>query len=395
MLWADSPQRRLETVIRRIWNGHRRMVIAVGAVVVVVVFAAAGVLVAVNGGKAAATPGATQTALVSATASASATPTTEPTPSETPTETPPPGGLVFSDLDGVLAPAAVAHRLPLAISIGDNAVARPQSGFSSASIVYQSYEEYGEDRYLMIFQEGTATDIGGVRSARPYFAVWVAEYKGVYGHFGGDPKVLNQVIPALSGSIYNMDDLSGGSCPYHRITTRAAPHNAYTNSAALIACLPKRGYPTTFQGVPTRPFVDNSPTADLPASQTVTVPYTTVSVSYQFDPKTDSYIRLLNGKKQIDPANNQQVIAHNVVVLFQTISNDYVDGSGIQRIKIGNEGTGNAIVFKEGKAITGTWKKASDTALTRFYDSSGNEIPLVRGEIFIQSVPPGTAVTYK
>jgi len=53
------------------------------------------------------------------------------------------------------------------------------------------------------------------------------------------------------------------------------------------------------------------------------------------------------------------------------------------------------VVFEEGKAIVGTWKKTSNTALTRFYDSSGNEIPLVRGEIFMQSVPIGTAVTYK
>jgi hypothetical protein len=118
-------------------------------------------------------------------------------------------------------------------------------------------------------------------------------------------------------------------------------------------------------------------------------------VSYQFDPVTDKYTRLLNGKKQIDPANNQQVYARNIVVMFQTVSNDYFETStGIQRINIANVGSGNAIVFKEGKAITGTWKKTSDTALTRFYDSSGNEIPLVRGEIFIQSVPPGTAVTY-
>jgi hypothetical protein len=299
-------------------------------------------------------------------------------------------------LDGVLAPPNLAHRLPMAISIGDNAVARPQSGFSSASIVYQSYEEYSEDRYMMIFQEGTATDIGGVRSARPYYVRWAAEYKALLGHFGGDTKVLLQTIPALSGSIYNMDDLSGGSCPYHRITTRVAPHNAYTNSAALIACLPKLGYPTTYQGGPDRPFVDDSPAADRPASQTVTVPYHTVSVGYQFDPATDKYIRLLNGQKQIDPANNQQVFARNIVVMFQTVSNDYFETStAIQRINIGNVGSGNAIVFKEGKAITGTWKKTSDTALTRFYDGSGNEIPLVRGEIFMQSVPPGTAVTYK
>jgi len=51
-----------------------------------------------------------------------------------------------------------------------------------------------------------------------------------------------------------MDALYLGGCPYHRITTRISPHNAYTNTAALIACLPKRGYPTTYQKLPTRPF---------------------------------------------------------------------------------------------------------------------------------------------
>jgi hypothetical protein len=385
-------------VIKRNLADHRSVVIAVSAIAVVVIAAAGLLLVVKPGGSAQATATATLAAMETATASPSPSDssTTLPSPSDSPTASPAPGDLVASDLDGVIAPASLAHRLPLAISIGDNAVARPQSGFSSASIVYQSYEEYGEDRYLMIFQEGTATDIGGVRSARPYFARWAAEYKALYGHFGGDPKVLNQVIPAMSGVIYNMDDLRGGSCPYHRITTRAAPHNAYTSSSALIACLPKLGYPTTYQGSPVRPFVDDNPAADRPASQSITVPYHTVSVGYKYDPATDSYLRLLNGKNQIDPANGQQVIARNIIVMFQTVSNDYFDsGAGIQRINVGNVGSGNAIVFKEGKAITGTWKKASDTAVTRLYDSSGTEIPLVRGEIFIQSVPPGTAVTYK
>jgi hypothetical protein len=385
-------------MIKRNLAGHRSVVIAVSAIAVVAI-AAAGVLMVVKpGGTAQATATATLGATGSASASVSGSQTTLPSPSDTPTASPAPGELVYANLDGVLIRADLALRLPMAISIGDNAVARPQSGFSSASIVYQGYEEYSEDRYLMIFQEGTASDIGGVRSARPYFARWAAEYKALYGHFGGDTKVLSQTIPALSasGSIYNMDDLSGGSCPYRRITTRAAPHNAYTTSAALIACLPKVGYPTTYQGAPVRPFVDDTQTADRPASQSITVPYHTVSVGYQFDPATDKYIRLLNGQKQIDPANNQQVFARNIVVMFQTVSNDYFETStGIQRIDIGNVGSGKAIVFKEGKAITGTWKKTSDTALTRFYDDSGNEIPLVRGEIFIQSVPPGTAVTYK
>jgi len=42
-------------------------------------------------------------------------------------------------------------------------------GFSSASIVYQAMIDESSDRYMMVFQEGTASDIGPIRSARPYY----------------------------------------------------------------------------------------------------------------------------------------------------------------------------------------------------------------------------------
>ena len=84
-----------------------------------------------------------------------------------------------------------------------------------------------------------------------------------------------------------------------------------------------------------------------------------------------------------------------MIVLFQALSIDPNSEPGHKRPVVANVGSGKAMVFEEGKAIVGTWKKTSNTALTRFYDSSGNEIPLVRGEIFMQSVPIGTAVTYK
>ena len=50
-------------------------------------------------------------------------------------------------------------------------------------------------------------------------------------------------------------------------------------------------------------------------------------------------------------------------------------------------------MYQEGTATAATWKKTSDTALTRLYDSTGNEIQLVRGEIFIQSIPTTYKVT--
>jgi len=299
----------------------------------------------------------------------------------------------YSDLDGVAAPKTLAHRLPLAVMIADNVESRPQSGISTASIVYQAYADGGETRYMMIWQEGTATDIGPARSARPYYVYWAAEYKPLYGHIGGDAHSLKETIPQLHGSIYNMDELNGGYCPWHRITTRVAPQNDYTNSAALISCASRLGYPATFQNVPTRPFTDDTAADQRPASQNISIPYRTSTIVYKYDPMTDDYLRYVDGQPEIDPANNSKVNARNIVVMYQAYGYDPGSLDETSRPWVSNVGSGKATVYLEGKAIAATWKKTSNTALTHFYDSSGTEIPFVRGEIFMQSVSTDTKVT--
>jgi len=384
-------------VIKRTWTGHKPVVIAVGAIALVAILAA-GLFVVVNPGgtaQASPTPAVIATATLSPVPSDTPTPMPSPSPSTGPTPTPLPSGMAYSDLDGVLTTQDLAHRLPMAVMVDDNIVARPQSGFSSASIVYQAPADGGEDRYMLVFQEGTATDIGPVRSARPYYVYWAAEYKAMYGHYGGDPVSLQTVIPASAGNIYNMDALSGGGCPYHRITARKVPHNAYTNSNSLIACLAKKHYPATSQNMAVRTFWDDSPLWQLPAAQTVTIPYRTGVVSYTFDRATDSYLRYVSYHLQKDPANGKQVKARNIVVLFQALSYDPASDPGHKRPVVATVGSGTALVFQEGRAIRATWKKPSNTALTRLYDSTGGEIPFVRGEIFMQSVPIGTKVSYK
>ncbi len=381
-----------------IWKNHRRRVVAVGSIAAALVIVAGLLVLAMPAQSAAPT---TPPSIAAASPTATPTPTPTATPSPTPTPGPTdasgptaiPAGWAYSDLDGVAAPADQAHRLPLAIMIDDYKNARPQSGFSSASIVYQAMIDDSSDRYMMIFQEGTATDIGPVRSSRPYFVYWAAEYKALYGHFGGDAEALQKVIPAMAGNIYNEDDLSGGSCPYHRVTTRSSPYNAYTNTSELIRCAAKRKYPAAYQGLPVRTFVDDTPADLRPASQSISIPYLAETIGYTYDPATDAYLRLVNGQLQTDPANKQQVIARNVVVMFQAYA--VVPSLDKVRPRVTNVGSGKAIVFQEGRAITGTWKKTSNTALTMLYDDAGKPIPLVRGEIFMQSVPLGTKVTYK
>jgi hypothetical protein len=335
------------------------------------------------------TPNAPSIVPVAATQEASPSPTTAPTVAPTLD----PSALVAADLDGLFVPAALAHRLPLVVSIDDARVARPQSGFNAASIVYQAPADGYETRYLMVFQEMDATDIGPVRSARIYLAQWASELNAALGHYGGDRLSLAW-IKANGGAITNVDGIGSGNSAYHRISSRDAPHNAYTSTASLWKVATKLGGAATIGGaIHLRPFRDDAPAADHPASQTFSIPYRTVTVGYVYDRATNSYKRSLDGKAHIDPMDRQQVTARTVVILYMTFKTDNTIEPGHNRPVLGFVGTGKASIFAEGRLIQGTWSKAGPTDPTFIFGPDGDELPLVRGRIFIQAVPIGTKIT--
>ncbi len=336
-------------------------------------------------------------ATASPTTASTPAPTPTPTPSPSPTPTPEPtpeAGVAL--LDGVLTDPVLATRLPLAVMIDDNVVARPQHGFNAASIVYQAPADGGEDRYMLIFQEGDASKVGPVRSGRPYFVRWAAEYRAAFGHYGGDAKTLSYIPTIHRKLIYNVDALFGGGAAFKRDSARKAPHNAYTTTDRFRATAEKLGAPKAIvAGLPSRPFADDLPADQRPASGSITVPYNRGASSYTYDKATNSYLRSIAGVAHIDPLDKKRVTARNVVVLFMRQSIDPESEPGHRRPVLDQIGSGKAIVFRDGKVFEGTWKKTNAGDLTRFYDSAGKEISLVRGRIFVQVVATGTKVTYK
>ena len=402
-------------MIKSIWTDHKALAIGLPAIVVVG-FLVASLLLTSGGGTTAQssatpsattsdTPGTSPTDTPLGSPSSSPTDGSSPTPtiSSSPTASPIPAGWIASTLDGVYAPADLAHREPIAVMVEDSVSARPQSGISSASIVYLAPADGGVPRYMMVFQEGTAACVGSctqnaaigpVRSARPYYVDWASEYKAVYAHWGGDRESRKTKIPAMvkSGSIYNMDELSGACKGTFYRTTRQAPHNGYTNTAFLVSCMAKKGYPATARKQSPRPFVDPLPLDQRPTTpQNISIhtPGSSgATIGYQYQPTGDLYLRTINGKAEVDPANGHHVYAADVIVMDQGLYYDNTLEYDHNRPVLSDTGSGTALIFKEGKEIVGKWKKSGATGLTRFYDKSGNEIPLVRGEIFIQSVPP-------
>jgi len=336
--------------------------------------------------------------------SATAAPTTAPTPSPTPSPSPGPtedpassASTSYAVLNGVAAEPAVARRLPVAVMIDDSVVARPQYGFNSASIVYQAPADGGETRYMFIYQEVDAARVEPIRSGRPYFVNWASEYRSAFAHYGGDRKTLRYIPTIDKRLLWDVDALapSGGSGVFKRDPARVAPHNAYASSRLVRERAVARGAGATMaEGIAERPFADDVPRVERPNSGSILVPYKRGSSGYTYDPDTNSYLRSVAGKAQIDAADGTRVTARNVVVLFMRLSIDPESEPNHRRPMLDHVGSGKALVFRDGKVIAGTWKKSSESELTRFYDAAGREITLVRGRIFVQVVATGTNVEY-
>jgi hypothetical protein len=328
-----------------------------------------------------------------ATATPTATPAPTATPQPTPTPTPTPIPLPnTADLTGVAADPAIAHRLPLAVMIDDSRAARPQSGFNGASVVYQSLADGYESRYLFLYGETEAESVGPVRSARFYLVQWASEVGAAFAHYGGDRRT-RRYLAATPMAATSVDGLGKGRPAFKRIKSRRAPHNAYTSTAKLRAVATKIGAPVDLAATyHRRPFIDPSPPEARASRQTIRVPYKTNVITYAYDRDANVYKRSVDGKAQIDPADDRRVTTTNVVVLFQKFRIDTKIEPGHSRPDITTIGKGRALIFREGRVIEGTWTKAGDADPTLLLDEAGQEIPLVRGKTFFQVVPPKTKI---
>jgi hypothetical protein len=279
--------------------------------------------------------------------------------------------------------------------LDDARVARPQSGFNGASIVYQALADGYESRYLLVFQEGESRAVGPVRSARFYLVQWSSEVAAAFAHYGGDRRT-REYLAATPLAATSVDGLGRGKPAYKRLSSRKAPHNAYTTTRRLRDTALKIGAPASLDPtIHRRPFVDASPVAERAARQTIRIPYNTNVITYAYDRGSNLYRRSVDGKPHIDRADGKRVTTTNVVVLFQKFRIDTKIEPGHSRPDITTIGKGRALVFREGRVVEATWSKGGDAEPTILLDADGKELPLVRGRTFIQVVPPSTKVTVK
>jgi hypothetical protein len=301
---------------------------------------------------------------------------------------------VPAPLTGRMVLPKVAAQHPIAVMVDDLNAARPQSGFNSASVVWQAPAEGGIPRYMMVFQETIPKNVGPVRSARYYYIAWAAEWRAVYAHAGGSPQALRTLRAKGNGQlVYNADEFRWGKS-FWRVPDRFAPHNLYTDGKHL------RGIAKSVKAAdkPMKAVWKFAPDLEKvyrPRGGRIEVAYSYNRIRYDYDWKTNTYLRSVTGeKKQVDAATGKRVAPKNVVIMLMRFG-PLNDGSKKHRLEAQVVGSGTAWIATNGTTIKGTWKKASLTKPTRFFDAEGKQVTLTVGQTFVQVMQTGTKVTIK
>lgn len=302
------------------------------------------------------------------------------------------------------------QRRPLAVMIENHIEARPQSGLSKADVVYEAVAEGGITRFMAVFLCNLSDiQVGPVRSARTYFLDWLSEYDGLYAHVGGanTPGPADALGQIITYKIKDLNQFSIGFPTFWRDYQRlgrsvATEHTMYSTTGKLWDIGAKRGWTATdSSGLRwDKVFVPWKFKEDQPGGTTsrVTVNFWESQgdyrVEWNYNAGCNCYQRKNAGVDHSD-LNTNKILSPKVVIVQFMAESPANDGyeNNVHRL-YANKGSGKTLIFQDGKVIEGTWNKANRLAREKFLDKSGKEIVFDRGQIWIQTIPTGSSVTY-
>ena len=285
---------------------------------------------------------------------------------------------VPSTLSGLPVDPAVNARPVTGVMIENSLDSRPQSSLGQASVVFEAIAEGGITRFLALYQDTQPTDIGPVRSARPYYIQWAMGFDASYAHVGGSPQALANIKEWGTRDL----DQFANSGSYRRIGSRIAPHNVYTGIGDLNQLMAAKGYnSSTFTGFIRKP----KPTpAKVPTAKTIDIQISgpLYNVHYDYNQATNSYNRSEGGAPHMDALDNTQ-ISPAVIVVLAVPFGIQSDGkhSDYQTI-----GSGSAYIFQDGTVASATWTKPDLKSQITFTDAAGKPFPLNPGKTWLTAV---------
>lgn len=291
------------------------------------------------------------------------------------TSTPAPPRLL---LNGAAAAQPEVAEPVIGVMIDMHRDAQPVSGIEAAQVVYEVPVEGGIHRLLALFTKSAlVSEVGPVRSARPYFVDIAGEYGALYMHVGGSPAAVLQLNN--DRKVTNLDQWYFSQY-YWRDRRRASPHHIYTSSSRFGNAAQARGMVTSTFG--SWLFTDEQPTL---WNEARTISFPLVNQGRPLWKFFENGYRRMLGDTEYRTRSGAFVSVNTIIV--QQVRQKVLDAEG--RLELGVHEEGFAWFLRDGRVAHGFWKYNKKEHRTRWYDDQGNEVGLKPGPIWVHVVPVG------
>ena len=277
-------------------------------------------------------------------------------------------------------------RPALAMKIDNIDLGRPQAGIDQADVVFEETVEGGLTRLFAVFQCNAASDVGPVRSARTSDSAMLRLLgHPVFGFSGANTKVTGQVAAQSHAVLFSYD---ANATLFHRASDRPIPHNVFTSTKTLLDAAKKKDK-TLKAPSPIFSYDSSAPNGAKSAKNIALTWSTFTSAAWAW--AGSHYVRTQNGTPDVLTDHNRVSAANVVVMRIKTKDTGIKDAIGNPSPDDVLTGSGKVWVFRDGKVVTGKWKRPSLDAPMTFVDNSGAAIKLAPGVTWVELLPkPGT-----
>jgi len=304
-------------------------------------------------------------------------------------------------LTGLPIEEAYVNRRPIAVVINNLHRALPQSGITSADIIYEVLAEGEVTRLVAIFQSEIPEKIGPVRSTRDYFVDFAFNHDSIFVHHGGSPTGYSRVRDSgvaaldgmnLEGSVFWRDRTYPS---WHwNSGTRPLEHSSYTSRERLERHIESREIRYEINDNPDFGFTF-SDTIPIPATDfaaRVTVPFSAgYTRTFVLDPETRLYMVSNRHGTHDDAETREQAAVTNI--LIQQTEKRVIDNAGRRSVTTIGEGTGYFIT--DGLVRPVTWTRESLTSPMRWYFENGEPLVMQPGRTWINVLQSNAAVVFE
>lgn len=276
---------------------------------------------------------------------------------------------------------------PAAVMVNNLYDALPQSGISSADIIYEMVTEGGITRLMAVFTDYKTMPLTGpVRSARDQFIQLMLPLNALYVHIGTSTYASEML------NYYSYQDIDGiylGSSAFYfdseRAKSKASEHCWYTNWEMLSAGLAKISLSDQGSLASVFHFTDPDGAKIMPEggeAKNVSFRFSGyVDAAFTYNEAAGQYLKSEFGIPQMDVASNSQLAFNNLFILGTNVT---FKPDGFCTDFDFSSGTG--YYFTEGKYEKIKWKKGEPTDPLVLTTTSGKELTVNCGKSYVAFV---------